>query len=80
MKSFASVNHDELFAALLETGVGAADVRVLQRLYVEQTADVVADKISKNFEIKRGAKQEDPISPILSNALMEAVMRKLKRQ
>ena len=79
-KAFDSVSHDELFAAMLEMGVEAAYVNVLKRLYAGQTANVVTDKISKDFEIKRGTKQGDPISPILFNAVLEAVMRKLKQQ
>ena len=52
--------------------------RLLARLYTKQTANVVTDKVSKEFRIGRGTKQGDPISPELYNAVLEKTLRRAK--
>ena len=52
--------------------------RLLARLYTKQTANVVTDKVSKEFRIGRGTKQGDPISPKLFNAVLEKALRRAK--
>ena len=53
-------------------------IRTLAKLYEIQTGRVVADRISKPFEIQRGTKQGDPLSPKLFNAVLEKCMKRLQ--
>ena len=61
-----------------ETGRAPIYVGLLSRLYDSQRASVRADSVSREFDIRRGTKQGDPISPIIFNSVLEEVMRKVK--
>ena len=47
-------------------------------LYSKQTGQVVGRSISKTFELEREAKQGDPLSQALFNALLESVLGPLQ--
>ena len=78
-KAFDSVEHVAIWRALLDQGVEPAYVTLLQRLYEGQEATVQTDRRSAPFNIEKGTKQGDPISPILFNAVVEHFMKKLKQ-
>jgi hypothetical protein len=76
-KAFDTVGHDSLWHALTDTGVPVAYVRTLALLYSGQRG-VVGDGIaSKPFEIHRGTKQGDPLSPAIFNAVLEKALAKI---
>ena len=77
-KAFDTVNHRSLWLALQEQGVPGIYIATLQRLYCGQKAKVKCDMSSRSFQIERGTKQGDPISPILFNSVLEKIMRTLK--
>ena len=77
-KAFDSVEHASLWTNLRDMGVPAAYIRVLASLYILQSGEIITDKTSKKFAIRRGTKQGDPLSPKLFNAVLEGVLRKLK--
>ena len=58
-------------------GVPTAYIRFLKKVYVGQVGAVQTDCLSSSFEIKRGTRQGDPISPVLFNAALEQLMREL---
>ena len=78
-KAFDSIDQHYLWEALREQDVPRPYIRILQSLYFEQSAQVKTDKMSKNFEIRRGTKQGDPLSTLLFNALLEKMMRSAKK-
>ena len=76
-KAFDSINHKGLWEALSAQGVPQTYIHFLQKLYHNQSGVVQTDCLSKPFVIGRGTRQGDPISPILFNSALEALMRKL---
>ena len=70
-KAFDTVEHASIWKALLAQGVPSRYVALLQDLYAGQTGQVITDRESKVFQISRGTKQGDPISPALFSAVLE---------
>ena len=70
-KAFDTVEHDSIWQSLMDAEVPAAYIRTLAALYSKQQGVVVGEKISKPFEIQRGTKQGDPLSPAIFNAVLE---------
>ena len=79
-KAFDSISHRSIFEALQEQGVPMAYLDVMARLYKEQQAHIGGEHQSRDFPITKGTKQGDPISPLIFNAVLEAVMRKAKEK
>jgi len=77
-KAFDSVSHESIWEALASQSVPEAYISVMQRLYENQTGQIVSDRSSRTFGLERGTKQGDPVSPALFNAVLENIMRKLK--
>jgi hypothetical protein len=73
-KAFDCVGHACIRKALDDMGVPRAYIKVMTKLYADQTGVVVTDKESKTFSIRWGTKQGDPSSPIIFNAVLENVM------
>ena len=74
-KAFDTVSHEALWSALAAQSVPTGYIDLLTRLYHSQTATVHTDKPSREFNIKRGTKQGDPLSSLLFNALSEQIFR-----
>ena len=77
-KAFDSVSHESIWSSPHEQNVPPDYVEILQRLYAEQTGQIIADRSSRSFNLGRGTKQGDPLSPALFNAVLESIMRKVK--
>lgn len=73
-KAFDCVEHASIWKALDGMGVPRAYIKVMTKLYADQTGVAVTDKESKTFSTIRGTKQGDPSSPIIFNALLENVI------
>ena len=61
--------------ALREQGLPEGYARVCRRLYRGQKGVVMTSVLSKIFDIVRGTKQGDPMSPKLFNAALQKAMR-----
>ena len=79
-KVFDTISHESLWESLAEQNVPDMYIKLLRRLYQGQTGKVSCDRCSRSFNIERGTKQGDPISPILFNATLEKIMRAVKRK
>ena len=75
-KAFDRIEYHALFDALREQGVGDNYLALLASMYSDQTGCIRGSK--KYFNIERGVKQGDIISPVLFNAALELVMRRWK--
>ena len=79
-KAFDTIAHEALWRALDEQDIPACYINVLKALYHEQTARVQTDASSRTFNIHRGTKQGDPISPTLFNAVVEEFRNKNQKE
>ena len=64
--------------SLVAHGVPLTYVNLLSRLYQGQRVSVKGDATSREFDVKKGTKHGDPISPIIFNSVLEQVMRRAK--
>ena len=72
--------HSSLWRALREQGVEEGYVQLLQSLYEGQVGHITGSgATSKPFQIARGTKQGDPMSPTLFNAVLQSVFARLQR-
>ena len=77
-KAFDSVSHESIWEAMRAQNAPEDYVQVLRRIYGGQTGQVIADQSSRIFTMERGTRQGAPLSPMLFNAVLEHIMRKLK--
>ena len=76
-KAFDRIEHDSLFQALQAQGVPDTYLQVLRRLYTGQSGIVRGSNCV--FDITRGVKQGDVLSPMLFNSGLEHAMRNWKQ-
>jgi len=67
-KAFDSIWHEALFLKLLKLGIGGPFYTILKQMYFNVTASVkCGNTLSESFNIFRGVKQGDILSPLLFN-------------
>ena len=76
-KAFDRVEQDGLFQALHEQGVEDGYVHLLKMIYAHQRGILGEEQ---SFNITRGVRQGDVLSPALFNATLEQAMRRWKQE
>ena len=74
-KAFDRIEYQPLFVALREQGLCEDYIALLSSIYMDQRGQV---KDSRTFDVQRGVKQGDVLSPLLFNAGLESALRKWK--
>ena len=70
-KAFDSIEHTAIWSALAKQGVNTGYIELLQCLYANHRGQVSLDGgVSRHFDLARGTKQGDPLSPLLFNAVL----------
>ena len=80
-KAFDSVEHDGIMRALTEHQVPAVYVETIISIYESCTSQVRVDKdMSSMFEVRRGVRQGDTLSPNMFNSGLEQAFKSLDWQ
>lgn len=77
-KAFDSLDHEFMIQALTQQGVPAQIVRIIQEMYMNLKAKIRTDILGPFFNIKKGVKQGDPLSPLIFSCALEQVFRNLE--
>jgi hypothetical protein len=72
-KAFDSLEHGYIWRALKEQGVEGKYIRILKFIYENATARIKTEIEGPLFDLKKGVKQGDPISPKLFIATLQRV-------
>ena len=75
-KSFDSVNHEKLLQLLNKIGIDSKDLRLIQTLCYEQTANVkIGNDVTGDTQIKKMVRQGCVLSPDLFNLYSGIILR-----
>lgn len=76
-KAFDSLRHTYIWEALQSQGVHPKYIRIIKKLYNKSTSKIQTERKGPAFQIKKGVRQGDPLSPKLFSAVLEHIFRRL---
>ena len=76
-KAFDSVEHSIVLQALQNQGGEAKYIRILESLYTQSNKKEKTERVGYSFQLGRGVRQDDPMSPKLCTCVLEDIFRKL---
>lgn len=72
--------HNYLLNALINQVLPEGYVNIINDLYSGNKVRIITDKIGEYFEIRKGIKRREPLSPLIFNRVLEQVFRKIERK
>lgn len=77
-KAFDRISHKFIFQVLKEAGFSDKFVSMIRALYSRpSSAVIIQDRVSESFDVCRGVRQGDPLSPALYVLAFEPLLQKL---
>jgi hypothetical protein len=76
-KAFDSIIHEYMWMALKNQGVPTKYIEIIRDMYRGLKARIKTEIEGEYFEIRRGVKQGDPLSPVLFNCALEEIFKKM---
>ncbi|KAG7301329.1 hypothetical protein JYU34_014259 [Plutella xylostella] len=76
-KAFDSLEYSAIWQALLDQGVDMKYVEILHNLYTKCSTKIRLERDGPEFQIKKGVRQGDPISPKIFSSVLEMVFRNI---
>ncbi|PZC70710.1 hypothetical protein B5X24_HaOG215026 [Helicoverpa armigera] len=76
-KAFDSIKHEFIWEALKQQGVPSVYINIIANIYSNIKAKIQLESLGTEFNIQKGVRQGDPLSPKLFSAVLENIFRKL---
>ena len=76
-KAFDSIEINAILEALKNQGIDLTYIQLIENIYKNSTASIKINNLEAQINIKRGIRQGDCMSPILFNACLEEIFKKL---
>ena len=73
-KAFDSISHSSIWEALKTQNINEKYINILKNIYSNSSSRVKLDRTGAKFNIKRGVRQGDPLSPKLFISVLQYVM------
>lgn len=79
-KAFETVPHAAFAVALAAKGLSEQVIRIVEDSYRDVHTSIKVGSAAVDVFLQRGVKQGDPLSPFLSNTVMEPLLHKLQKE
>ena len=76
-KAFDSLEHDAIWKALIQQNLDTDYIELLYSIYSKSSTKIKLEREGPEFDIKKGVRQGDPLSPKIFSAVLEHVIRNI---